>query len=286
MFKYLALAYTIVNTVFGQTVVQVINSNPQLSTLAGAIKAAGLESTLNSTSANFTVLAPTNEAFTRVKVPSQTSVLANLLEYHVVSGKVLSTDLSSGLVVKTLQMQTVTVLERGNNVDFIDSNGRPANVVKANINAINGEVHIINDVLLPNGTIANITANIPDLSDLNGALVKTGLNKVLADPTQTLTLFAPNNQAVEAFKGTINENLLLYHALGSEVYSTDLKKGDNVVPSIDANKDDIDVIVENDGVRIKDVNNRTGTVEVVNIAGVNGVVHLINIVLSPVPVKN
>jgi len=286
MFKYLAVAYTLLNTVFGQTVVQVINSNPNLSTLAGAIKAAGLEETLNSTSANFTVLAPTNEAFTRVKVPSQTSVLANLLEYHVVSGKVLSTDLSNGLVVKTLQTQTVTVLERGNNVDFVDSNGRASNVVKANINAINGEVHIINNVLLPNGTIANITANIPELSDLNGALVQTGLNKVLADPTQTLTLFAPNNQAVSQFKGTINENLLLYHALGSEVYSTDLKKGDNVVPSIDANKDDIDVIVENNGVKIKDVNNRTGDVEVVNIAGVNGVVHLINIVLSPVPVKN
>ena len=123
------------------------------------------------------------------------------------------------------------------------------------------------------------------LSDLNGALDATGLNTTLADPTQTLTLFAPTNNAVEAFKGTINENLLLYHALGSVVFSTDLKSGNNIVPTLDANKDDIDVILESNGaVAVKDVNNRTGRVEIANIASLNGVVHIIDIVLSPVPV--
>ena len=58
MFKSIIGAFLIINTVYGQTVVQLINSIPQLSTLAGAIKAAGLESVLNDTSQNFTVLAP------------------------------------------------------------------------------------------------------------------------------------------------------------------------------------------------------------------------------------
>ena len=58
MFKYIIGAYSLINTVYCQTVVELINSKPELSTLAGAIKAAGLESVLNDTSQNFTVLAP------------------------------------------------------------------------------------------------------------------------------------------------------------------------------------------------------------------------------------
>ena len=224
-------------------------------------------------------------AFQRVTVPNDQSVLANLLEYHVVSGYILSSDLSSGEVVKTLQTQTVTVFENGNSVDFIDSNGRGSKVVQANQKESNGVVHIIDSVLLPNGTINNITSNVGMLSDLNGALDATGLNTTLADPTQTLTLFAPTNNAVAAFKGTINENLLLYHALGSVVFSTDLKSGNNIVPTLDANKDTIDVILgSNNAVTVKDVNNRTGKVEIANLASLNGVVHIIDIVLSPVPV--
>merc|ERR1719150_2748053 len=113
----------------------------------------------------------------------------------------------------------------------------------------------------------NDRANIPDLSDLNGALVANGLDK-----------------AVEAFKGTINTNLLLYHVLGSTVFSTDLKEGDNKVPTLDEKNDELDVIANKTGVFVKDLENRVGQVFAANIAGVNGVVHLIDIVLSPVPV--
>ena len=207
------------------------------------------------------------------------------MEYHVVSGYILSSNLSSGEVVKTLQTQTFTVFENGNSVDLFDSNGRQSRVTQPNEIASNGVVHIVNSVLLPNGTINNITSNVGMLSDLNGALDATGLNTTLADPTQTLTLFAPTNAAVSVFNGTINENLLLYHALGSVVFSTDLKSGDNIVPTLDANKDTIDVILGSDNaVTVKDVNNRTGIVEIANIASLNGVVHIIDIVLSPVPV--
>merc|ERR1712129_171781 len=101
-------------------------------------------------------------------------------------------------------------------------------------------------------------------------------NKTLADPSVSLTLFAPSNRAVREFMGKIDTNLLLYHVLGAEVFSTDLKMGDNMVPTLDANKDVLDVIANSTGVFVKDVENREGQVELANIAGVNGVVHIIN----------
>eukprot|EP00486_Rosalina_sp_Unknown_P009135 CAMPEP_0201579816 /NCGR_PEP_ID=MMETSP0190_2-20130828/27691_1 /ASSEMBLY_ACC=CAM_ASM_000263 /TAXON_ID=37353 /ORGANISM="Rosalina sp." /LENGTH=292 /DNA_ID=CAMNT_0048014815 /DNA_START=109 /DNA_END=987 /DNA_ORIENTATION=+ len=272
----------------GQTVADVIASRPELSTLYGALQTAGLVSVLNDTKNVLTVLAPVNDAFKGVVVPNQVPVLQNLLEYHVVAGKVPSSALKEAEVVPTLIKQTVTVAlrEQEQEVFFFDSNGRRGKVIKANLEASNGIVHEIDNVLLPNGTLANITANIPALSALNGALVSTGLDKVLADPTQNLTLFAPTNESVADFKGTINQNLLLYHVVDAEIFSTDLKQGDNVVPTLDQDKDEIDVIANQTGVYVEDKEKREGRVIQANIAGVNGVVHVINIVLSPVPVPS
>jgi len=282
------IASLFASAAYSQTVADVIASKPELSTLYGALQAADLVSVLNDTSNTLTVLAPVNDAFKGVNVPNQKAVLQNLLEYHVVSGKVPSSALKEGEVVPTLIKQTVTVAlrEQEQEVFFFDSNGRRGKVIKANLEATNGIVHEVDAVFLPNGTLANITANIPALSDLNGALVSTGLDKVLADPTQTLTLFAPTNESVEAFKGTIDSNLLLYHVLGSEVFSTDLKQGDNVVPTLDKDKDTIDVIANTSGVYVEDKEKREGKVILANIAGVNGVAHIIDIVLSPVPVPS
>jgi transforming growth factor-beta-induced protein len=282
---YFVVIAFVISLVYSQkTVVDVINSRPELSTLASALKSAGLDTVLSDKTQNFTIFAPNNTAFAGVVVPNSIPVLQNLLEYHVVSGYILSTDLSSGEVAPTLIKQTVTVEIHDNHVNIFDSMGRRARVFTADLTADNGVVHIVGSVLLPNGTIADITSNIEDLSSLNGALEATGLNKTLADPTQSLTLFAPTNKAVSAFTGTIDTNVLLYHVLGAEVFSTDLKMGDNAVPTLDSNKDVLDVIANATGVFVKDVENREGQVVVANVAGVNGVVHVIDIVLSPVAV--
>lgn len=284
MYIVTALAFILSLTHSQKTVVDVINARPELSTLASALKSAGLDTVLSDKTQNFTIFAPNNTAFDGVNVPNQIAVLQNLLEYHVVSGYILSTDLSAGEVAPTLIKQTVTVELHDGHVNIFDSNGRRSHVVTADLTADNGVVHIVGSVLLPNGTIADITSNIPELSSLNGALEATGLNKTLADPTVSLTLFAPSNKAVSLFSGTIDTNLLLYHVLGAEVFSTDLKSGDNMVPTLDAKKDVLDVIANATGVFVKDLENREGQVVVANVAGVNGVVHVIDIVLSPVPV--
>merc|ERR1719195_697263 len=103
---YLITTALVVSLVYSQkTVVDVINGRPELSTLASALKSAGLDSVLSDKSQNFTIFAPNNTAFEGVTVPNSIPVLQNLLEYHVVSGYILSTDLSSGEVAPTLIKQ-------------------------------------------------------------------------------------------------------------------------------------------------------------------------------------
>lgn len=119
-------------------------------TLTAALEAAGLVDTLKG-EGPFTVFAPTDEAF--AEVPSET--LENLLEpenqvqlteillYHVVAGEVFSSDLESGMV-KTVNGEKVKVEvgDRGVRVD-------DATVVKADIEADNGVIHVIDRVLIP-----------------------------------------------------------------------------------------------------------------------------------------
>lgn len=118
-------------------------------TLVAAVQAAGLVDVLKG-EGPFTVFAPTDDAFAALPegtvegllndIPALTAVLT----YHVVPGKVMSTDLSEGLTAATVQGQEVTItLEGGPKVDG-------ANIVAADIEASNGVIHVIDAVILPN----------------------------------------------------------------------------------------------------------------------------------------
>lgn len=119
-----------------------------LSTLVTAIQAAGLVETLKG-QGPFTVFAPTNEAF--AKIPKETldnllkdkAKLTAILTYHVISGEVLSKDITDGNV-KTLEGQDLTIKKMGSKVMVND-----AQVVNADIKASNGVIHEINTVLMP-----------------------------------------------------------------------------------------------------------------------------------------
>lgn len=117
-------------------------------TLADAITAAGLDTALK-TQGPFTVFAPTDEAFS--KLPSGTfesllqdiPQLREILEYHVVQGKVTSAE-----VVKLTEATTVS----GSTLKIDASNGvkvNDATVVKADVEADNGIIHVIDTVLIP-----------------------------------------------------------------------------------------------------------------------------------------
>ena len=138
-----------------ENIVQLAESNPDLSTLVTAIKAAGLVNTLEGPGP-FTVFAPTNEAFAALPVgtlqkllqPANKAELVSILTYHVVAGAYTSSNLPTG-AVKTVDGATVTVGESGGTVHITDGKGSTVQVTKANIMASNGVIHVINGVLLP-----------------------------------------------------------------------------------------------------------------------------------------
>ncbi len=133
-----------------QTLLQLAESSPNFSTLTAALKAAGLTDVLKGND-NLTVFAPTNAAFAKLPQdavrdllkPENKEILLKLLTYHVVSGTVLSTDLSSG-EVQSLEGGAISVTVSPNGVMVND-----ANVVQADIKARNGVIHAIDQVILP-----------------------------------------------------------------------------------------------------------------------------------------
>ena len=120
----------------------------QFKTLAAALDKAGLVSTLKG-KGPFTVFAPTDAAFAKVPKADLDALLADkaklsaVLTYHVVPGTVMAKDVKSGKV-KTVQGSELTLAARGGGV-MVDN----AQVVKADIVADNGVIHVIDSVLLP-----------------------------------------------------------------------------------------------------------------------------------------
>ncbi len=138
-----------------QDIVALAIATPELSTLVTAVQAAGLVETLQG-DGPFTVFAPTNSAFE--KLPSETlaslldpankDALTAVLTYHVVSGEVLSSALSNGQVIDTVQGGKLTVEITDGKVYLVDAKGGKALVVQADVQASNGVVHVIDSVLL------------------------------------------------------------------------------------------------------------------------------------------
>jgi uncharacterized surface protein with fasciclin (FAS1) repeats len=134
---------------FAADLVDTAASAGQFKTLVKAVQAAGLVDTLKARGP-YTVFAPTDEAF--AKLPPGTldalladpQKLASVLKYHVVSGKVMAKDVKTGSV-KTVEGQPLRVVASGNGVTVND-----ATVVKTDIEASNGVIHVIDRVVLPN----------------------------------------------------------------------------------------------------------------------------------------
>lgn len=132
------------------TVVDIAVANSDFSILVEAVTKAGLAGALSS-EGPFTVFAPTNDAFKAlfkelgVKGVSDLTAeqLTPILTYHVVSGKVMSTDLSNTSVA-TLNGQKIKI-DISNGVKINESK-----VTKADISGTNGVVHVIDRVLIPN----------------------------------------------------------------------------------------------------------------------------------------
>lgn len=133
-----------------KTVVTVAADAGQFKTLVAAVKAAGLTETLSG-KGPFTVFAPTDEAFAKLPKgtvedllkPENKEKLVAILTYHVVPGKVLAADVTTG-EVKTVNGKELSVKVTDGKVT-VDK----AKVVKTDILAGNGVIHVIDSVVMP-----------------------------------------------------------------------------------------------------------------------------------------
>ncbi len=131
----------------GKDIVDTAVAAGQFKTLATALQAAGLVETLKG-KGPFTVFAPTDEAFAKIPKADLDALLKDkakltaLLTYHVVPGKVMAKDVKAGKV-KTVQGSELTVAAMGGVT--VDN----AKVIKTDIAASNGVIHVIDTVVLP-----------------------------------------------------------------------------------------------------------------------------------------
>ncbi len=132
-------------------IIETANSAGQFKTLLAAVKAAGLEATLKG-DGPFTVFAPTDDAFAKLPPgtvdsllkPENKAKLEAVLTYHVVPGKVMSTEAVTLKSAKTVNGKELALDASSGSLKV-----GGANVAKADIAASNGVIHVIDAVVLP-----------------------------------------------------------------------------------------------------------------------------------------
>jgi uncharacterized surface protein with fasciclin (FAS1) repeats len=146
-----------------RTIVSGVVASADHTTLAAAVKAAGLVATLNG-KGPFTLFAPTNQAFDALPAgtlanllkPENKPDLVKILTYHVIAGRfdaraVIAAIKKGGgkAVLKTVEGEPLTATLVHGKVVLTDAKGGKATVTKTNIREANGVIHVINAVLMP-----------------------------------------------------------------------------------------------------------------------------------------
>lgn len=301
------------------TIVDAAQATAELSSLVAALQKAD-ESPNNdlvaalSGEGPFTVFAPTNQAFEDLLAQldgfdslddfnSQQlqDLLAVVLTYHVVAdAAVLSSDLSDGQTVTTLQGSTVEVSTQGG-VFISDATANAAQVTTADIEVSNGVVHIIDKVLLSQAAldaladvllvpITDLALGNENLQNLVAALVAANgdLPTVLRGEGP-FTVLAPTDEAFETFLGgaaledvpvDVLTNVLLNHVISGEVTSSDLTglgSGYTNTLAVGAGEQNISLFFDaTDGVTFNGVSN----VVAPDVKALNGIVHVVDAVID------
>ena len=157
-------ALTFSNTVTAQgTIVDAAVGNENFSTLVTALKAAELVKALQG-DGPFTVFAPTNDAFGKIDANTLNSLLekknqkalANILTYHVVSGKLEASDVVAALKkgngkveLKALNGQVLTVIQKDGKIWLKYQNGNYSQITATDVMGSNGVIHVIDSVVMP-----------------------------------------------------------------------------------------------------------------------------------------
>ncbi|RKF58856.1 Fasciclin-like arabinogalactan protein [Erysiphe neolycopersici] len=282
-------------TAAAQCITDVIARNSHTSTLNKFIQGLPEVESVLKNAKNITLLAPSNAAFDAflktdygAAAASHPDFLANLLTYHILNGTYKASDYSDVPVFHRtlLTNSSYTSLEDGQRVKAQTANDSvivtsglltTSRVIKPDVDAPNGIIHIIDTVLTIPASISD-TAVAANLDSLVGALKKADLVDTI-DDLSCATIFAPFDTAFSNASKSLSKlsddklkEVLKYHVLDKVQYSTDLADGSNV-ENIKGEKIHIDE--KNYKIKVDSAQVLTSDVLVFN-----GVVHVIDEVLA------
>ena len=279
-----------------QNIAEIAAENKDLTILNAALKASGLDKVLMSSEDEFTVFAPTDASFaelleeldvTSEELLADKELLTMVLTYHVIPNMtVKAADIPYGDSIETVNGQAFSISDA--NV-IMDASGDTSKIIKTDVLATNGVIHLIDDVLLPTDkSIVDLAVATEDLSILKEAVVAAGLADALADEDADLTVFAPNNAAFAKLLAELDiskEQLLQDKLLLTKVLTYHVIEDDRVFASeIMAGSQEMlegSSITFDAKKQITDGRNRTSNIVTANIQANNGVVHVIDTVLLP-----
>ncbi len=283
------------------TIIDTAVANGSFTTLVAALQATGLDATLADDTREFTVFAPTDEAFAELgqdtidALLADTDKLTDILLYHVLADTTVDAATATGLagsMVDAANGDALAISLDGMRL-FINQ----SEVTAADVGASNGVIHVIDKVLLPPTDDAADDApqaqNIVDtavaagsFTTLAAALEATDLISVLADETATFTVFAPTDEAFAALGQDTIDNLLsnpdelrdilLYHVFPNAAVdsTTAISLAGSTITM--ANEDDAAITLDEGVLRINQA-----AVTATDIVASNGIIHVIDSVLLP-----
>ncbi|KAH0629794.1 hypothetical protein JD844_012168 [Phrynosoma platyrhinos] len=208
------------------SILQIVEIEESLETLRAAVAAAGLNNLLEN-EGQFTLLAPTNEAFE--KIPQETlnrilgdpEALKDLLNNHILKSAMCAEAIIAGLSMETLEGN---MLEIGCNGDELTLNGRPI-IANKDVIATNGVIHFVNELLIPDS--AKTLLELGKESDVSTSIElfqQAGLGSHLTG-NERLTLLVPINSFYKGQTPSADRNLLRDHIIKEQLSSKYLFHG-------------------------------------------------------------
>jgi transforming growth factor-beta-induced protein len=204
------------------SIVDVALENGNFTTLVAALQATGLDVVLDDPESNFTVFAPTDDAFALLGQETIDGLLADIpalteiLLYHVLPDAEVLQDAAVTVAQSANKMVTMantqaTSLSLSDGTLYVNKSA----VSLTDIAADNGVIHVVDQVILPLAvkseptmSIVDVATSNPDFSTLVDALTAADLVSTLADESATFTVFAPTNDAFDKIDDTALDALL------------------------------------------------------------------------------
>ena len=273
-----------------QSIVEIAAADGQFTTLVEALTQADLVTTLEG-DGPFTVFAPTNAAFEAAGIDLGSiskEALTEVLLYHVLGGELKSSAINEGQTYVTTaatnaddDQYSMLVEKTGSAVKINGS----INVTTADVDATNGVIHIVDNVILPLDVVGHASANEGFSSLVTTLGAATGDLVTVLQGEGPFTVFAPDNAAFAAISDVTADltaeqlnRVLTYHVLEGNIRKSDLSDMQEV-PTV--NSETFTVNIDGGNVTITDAQGGVANVTFFDVQATNGVIHVLESVILP-----